>query len=74
MIAIIDGVIIQGDDEEICRLLIRKTRSIDELQSNLDVVLRQQRAWTAEEQALLSDMLERASVDTGISAKEFVHR
>lgn len=72
MIAIIDGAIVQGDDEEICRLLLRKTRSADELQSNLDVVLRQQKAWTAEEQELLSDMLKRASVDTGISVKEFM--
>jgi len=72
MIAIIDGAIVQGDDEEICRLLLRKTRSVDELQSNLDVVLRQQKAWTAEEQELLSDMLKRASVDTGISVKEFM--
>lgn len=72
MIAIIDGAIVQGDDEEICRLLLRKTKSIDELQSNLDVVLQQQKAWTAEEQAVLSDMLKRASVDTGISVKEFM--
>lgn len=33
MIAIIDGAIVQGDEEEICRLLLRKTRSADELQS-----------------------------------------
>lgn len=72
MIAIIDGAIVQGDEEEICRLLLRKTRNADELQSNLDVVLRQQKVWTAEEQELLSDMLKRASVDTGISVKEFM--
>lgn len=72
MIAIIDGAIVQGDDEEICRLLLRKTRSIDELQSNLDSVIRQQKSWTEEEQALIGKMLERASVDTGISWEEFM--
>ena len=72
MIAIIDGAIVQGEEEEICRLLLRKTRSIDELQSNLDSVIRQQKSWTEEERALIGKMLERASVDTGISVKEFM--
>ncbi len=72
MIAIIDGAIVQGEEEEICRLLLRKTRSVDELQSNLDSVIRQQKSWTEEEQALISKMLERASVDTGISVEEFM--
>ena len=72
MIAIIDGAIVQGEEEEICRLLLRKTRSADELQSNLDSVIRQQKSWTEEEQALIGKMLERASVDTGISGEEFM--
>ena len=72
MIAIIDGAIVQGEEEAICRLLLRKTRSIDELQSNLDSVIRQQKSWTEEERALIGKMLERASVDTGISGEEFM--
>ena len=72
MIAIIDGAIVQGEEEEICRLLLRKTRSADELQSNLDSVIRQQKSWTEEEQDLISKMLESASVDTGISVEEFM--
>lgn len=60
MIAIIDGAIVQGDTTEMLELLIRKTRSIDELQSNLDSVIQQQKVWMPEEQAKMKELLNRA--------------
>lgn len=60
MIAIIDGAIVQGDTTEMLELLIRKTRSIDELQSNLDSVIQQQKVWMPEEQATIKELLNRA--------------
>lgn len=60
MIAIIDGAIVQGDTTEMLELLIRKTRSIDELQSNLDSVIQQQKVWIPEEQAKMKELLNRA--------------
>ena len=60
MIAIVDGAIVQGDTTEMLELLIRKTRSIDELQSNLDSVIQQQKVWMPEEQAKMKELLNRA--------------
>ena len=59
MTAIVDGVVICGQPDEICLFLLKHTKSVDELQEELGNVIAQQKQLTEKEQKYISNIINR---------------
>lgn len=71
MIAIVDGIIVQGNTDEILMFILKNTKTIDDTKRVLDDFIRQQKGFTEEEQALISKSIDSRSVNTGINLSDY---